>query len=200
MTAPTRDARLARLAHEDLVTVSGQGAPGGTWHAIGEIARHREMLNLLIRRDLKSRYKDSVLGFAWALVRPIFQLLIYFVIIGKVMGAGTLTRPDRLYRFASSLADSLQASPDLASAGKLVKLAASLRHADLGHIKFVSAPTTDFPVGDPNWGRLQFTPEAQVLWDKVKNDEPLGRFGKGAVSGKNPNGGKDSAAENGLCA
>ncbi|GAA1163192.1 LCP family protein [Nocardioides aquiterrae] len=120
--------------------------------------------------------------------------------IGKVMGAGTLTRPDRLYHFASSLADSLEASPDLASAGKLVKLAASLRHADLGHIKFVSAPTTDFPVDDPNWGRLQFTPEAQVLWDRVKNDEPLGRFGKGAVSGKNPNGGKDSAAENGLCA
>lgn len=120
--------------------------------------------------------------------------------IGKVMDAGTLTRPDRLYRFASSLADSLEASPDLASAGELVKLAASLRHADLGHIKFVTAPTSDFPVDDPNWGRLQFTPEAQTLWDKVENDEPLGRLGKGAVSGKNPNGGKDSAAENGLCA
>ncbi|HEU5037436.1 MAG TPA: LCP family protein [Nocardioides sp.] len=120
--------------------------------------------------------------------------------INKVMDAGTLTRPDRLYRFATSLADSIETSPDIASAGKLVQLAASLRHADLGHIKFVTAPTSDFPLGDPNWGRLQFTPEAQQLWDKVKADAPLGKLGKGAVSGKDPNGGKDAAAENGLCA
>ena len=120
--------------------------------------------------------------------------------VNKVMSAGTLTRPDRLYRFASSLAGSLEASPDLASAGKLVKLAMSLRHADLAHIKFVTAPTSEFPVGDPNWGRLQFTPAAQELWTKVKDDEPLGKLGKGAVTAKNPHGGKGSAAENGLCA
>jgi LCP family protein required for cell wall assembly len=120
--------------------------------------------------------------------------------ISKVMSAGTLTRPDKLYHFATSLAGSLQASPDLASAGKLVKLAASLRHADMAHIKFVTAPTSDFPRGDPNWGRLQFTPEAADLWEKVTNDEPLGKLGKGAVTAENPHGGKDTAAENGLCA
>ncbi|WP_395694273.1 LCP family protein [Nocardioides sp.] len=120
--------------------------------------------------------------------------------IAKVKSTGTLTRPDRLYRFASSLADSIQTSPDIASAGKLVQLAASLRHADLQHIKFVTAPTTDFPVGDPNWGRLQLTPDAKVLWRKVRHDQPLGAFGKGAVSAKNPHGDKQSAAENGLCA
>ena len=120
--------------------------------------------------------------------------------IGKVMDAGTLTRPDRLYRFATSLADSIETSPDIASAGRLVKLAASARHADLAHIKFVTAPTTDFPAGDPNWGRLQFTPDAQALWKKVRDDEALGKLGKGAVTAKNPHGGKASAAENGLCA
>ena len=39
--------------------------------------------------------------------------------INRVMSAGTLTRPDRLYGFATSLADSIEASPDIASAGKL---------------------------------------------------------------------------------
>jgi LCP family protein required for cell wall assembly len=120
--------------------------------------------------------------------------------IGKVMDAGTLTRPDRLYKFATSLADSIETSPDIASAGKLVQLAMSARHADLAHVKFVTAPTTDFPVDDPNWGRLQFTPAAQELWQKVKHDEPLGKLGKGAVSADNPRGAKGSAAENGLCA
>lgn len=120
--------------------------------------------------------------------------------IHKVMSADTLTRPDRLYKFADSLAGSLQTSPDLASAGKLVQLAMSLRHADLEHIKFVTAPTTDFPVGDPNWGRLQLTPDAKQLWQKVIDDKPLGKLGRGAISAGNPNGSKSDAAANGLCA
>ena len=120
--------------------------------------------------------------------------------IGKVKSAGTLTRPDRLYNFARALTGSIQTSPDLASAGKLVKLAMSLNGADLQHIKFVTAPTTDFPQGDPNWGRLQFTPQAEQLWQRVIDDQPLGRLGKGAVSGKNPNGSAEDAAANGLCA
>ncbi|CAI9418968.1 LCP family protein [Nocardioides sp. T2.26MG-1] len=120
--------------------------------------------------------------------------------IGKVKSADTLTRPDRLYSFARALTGSIETSPDLASAGKLVKLAMSVNGADLQHIKFVTAPTTDFPVGDPNWGRLRFTPDAEQLWQKVTDDEPLGKLGKGAVSGSNPNGSKDAAAANGLCA
>lgn len=120
--------------------------------------------------------------------------------IAKVMSGQTLSRPDRVVRFATSLADSIETSPDIASAGKLVTLATSLRNADLGNIKFVTAPVTDFPVGDPNWGRLQLAPEAEELWAKVAADEPLGRLGKGAVSARDPDGSKESAAENGLCA
>jgi LCP family protein required for cell wall assembly len=119
--------------------------------------------------------------------------------ISKVKSAGTLTRPDRLYNFARALTGSIETSPDLASAGKLVKLAMSLNGADLQHIKFVTAPTSEFPVGDPNWGRLQFTPAAEQLWQRVIDDEPLGSIGKGAVSGSNPNGSKQDAATNGLC-
>jgi len=119
--------------------------------------------------------------------------------IGKVMTAGTLTRPDRLFHFASALAGSLQASPDLAGAGPLVQLASSLRHADLQHIKFVTAPTVDFPVGDPNWGRLRFTDQAPALWQRVIHDEPLGKLGRSAISAKNPHGSKAEAAANGLC-
>jgi LCP family protein required for cell wall assembly len=120
--------------------------------------------------------------------------------IGKVKSARTLTRPDRLYNFARALTGSIQTSPELASAGKLVKLAMSLNGADLQHIKFVTAPTLDFPLDDPNWGRLTFAPEAAQLWRIVKQDKPLGTFGKGAVTGSNPNGSKDDAAANGLCA
>lgn len=69
------------------MTVGGDDKPGGSWVSLREIFRHRELLNLLVRRDLKSRYKDSVLGFVWTLVRPLTQLLIYAIVIGKVLGA-----------------------------------------------------------------------------------------------------------------
>ena len=69
------------------MTVSGDDKSSGSLAAIRDILRHRELLSLLVRRDLKSRYKDSVLGFVWTLVRPLTQLLIYAIVIGKILGA-----------------------------------------------------------------------------------------------------------------
>lgn len=117
----------------------------------------------------------------------------------RVMSAQTLTRPDKLLRFASALAGSIQTNPEIASVGELVDLASSLRDADLEKIRFVTAPTTDFPPDSPHWGRLELTPEADELWRRVRDDEPLGSLGRGAISGRNPSGSKDQAAANGLC-
>ncbi|MDR6973249.1 ABC transporter permease [Leifsonia shinshuensis] len=79
--------RYRALSHERMVTVSGDDKSSGSWAALRDIFRHRELLSLLVRRDLKSRYKDSVLGFVWTLVRPLTQLLIYAIVIGKILGA-----------------------------------------------------------------------------------------------------------------
>ena len=67
--------------------LSGGGLIGGFWGSIKEIAAHRELLDLLIRRELKARYKDSSLGFIWSLIRPLTMLLIYYVAIGQFLGA-----------------------------------------------------------------------------------------------------------------
>jgi LCP family protein required for cell wall assembly len=119
--------------------------------------------------------------------------------LSTVMSAGTLTNPTKVYNFAKAFAGSITTSPELASVSKLYKLGLSLRGANLAKIKFVTAPTTDFPIDDPNWGRLQLTDAAPALWAKVKKDEPLGNLGKGAISGGNQSGSKAEAAANGLC-
>jgi ABC-2 type transport system permease protein len=58
-----------------------------TINSLSNIFQHREMLGLLVRRDLKSRYKDSTLGFVWTLIKPLTQLLIYYIVIGRFLGA-----------------------------------------------------------------------------------------------------------------
>ena len=45
-----------------------------------------------MRRELKARYKDSLLGFFWSLAKPLAMLVVYYVAIGKFLGAEY--RPD----------------------------------------------------------------------------------------------------------
>lgn len=59
----------------------------GSWSSVREIWGRRELLVLLVRRELRARYKNSNLGILWSLFRPIAQLLIYYFAIGQILGA-----------------------------------------------------------------------------------------------------------------
>jgi LCP family protein required for cell wall assembly len=108
-------------------------------------------------------------------------------LINKVFSAGTLTRPDRLYRFADALAGSITTDPDIDGLGDLVKLARQLRHADLQHIQFVTVPNEDYPRDSQHWGRVRILPTAKRLWRQVAADRPLGRsFSDDAISAGAP--------------
>lgn len=50
--------------------------------SIKEIFDYRQMIAGLIRRDLRGRYKGSVLGFLWTFVNPLLQLLVYTLVFG----------------------------------------------------------------------------------------------------------------------
>ncbi|WP_085369133.1 ABC transporter permease [Leifsonia sp. NCR5] len=102
----TAQDRYLALSQERMVTVGGD-SKAGSWHSLREIFRHRELLSLLVRRDLKSRYKDSVLGFVWTLVRPLTQLLIYAIVIGQVLGAARNIPDFAIYVFTGLTAYSL---------------------------------------------------------------------------------------------
>lgn len=51
---------------------------------IHDIRTHRDLLMLLIGRNIKIRYKNSSLGFFWTLLSPLFLILIYSVFL-KIM-------------------------------------------------------------------------------------------------------------------
>lgn len=54
---------------------------------VAEIWEYRELLDGLIRKELKVRYKNSVLGFVWSMVQPVFLLGVYTLVF-SILGAG----------------------------------------------------------------------------------------------------------------
>ena len=53
-----------------------------------ELWQYREMIVSLVKRDLKSRYKGSVLGFLWMFLNPLLQLCVYTIVFSTIMRMG----------------------------------------------------------------------------------------------------------------
>lgn len=62
---------------------------------IKEIYKYREMLKNLVKKDLRTRYKGSILGFLWTFINPLLQLLVYTVVFTTVMRINI----DKFYMF-----------------------------------------------------------------------------------------------------
>jgi len=52
-----------------------------------DLLRHRELFGSLFRRDLRAKYKGSVLGLAWTLALPLVLLLVYLVVFAVLWKA-----------------------------------------------------------------------------------------------------------------
>ncbi len=76
----------------------------GFGRAVREVVQYRELLGQLIRKELKIKYKDSVLGFLWTLLRPLTQLLVYSLAIGFFLGASKNIPEFGVYLFTGLLA------------------------------------------------------------------------------------------------
>ena len=51
---------------------------------IGKLWRFRYLLLLLVWRDVKGRYKQALFGFAWAILTPTFQALVFWLVFGAL--------------------------------------------------------------------------------------------------------------------
>lgn len=50
-----------------------------------ELYKYREMLSNLVKKDLRTRYKGSVLGFLWTFINPLFQLIVYTIVFSVIL-------------------------------------------------------------------------------------------------------------------
>jgi lipopolysaccharide transport system permease protein len=62
--------------------------PAGSWQGLPltEIWRYRELLYFFVWRDIKVRYKQTVLGAMWAIIQPVATTLLFTVFFGRLGG------------------------------------------------------------------------------------------------------------------
>ena len=77
--------------------------PRKGWQAVNwrELAEYRDLFYFLVWRDIKVRYAQSVLGIGWALVQPVFSMIVFTVIFGKLARVPTDGIPAPLFYYTA---------------------------------------------------------------------------------------------------
>lgn len=88
----------------------------------------------------------------------------------KVVSAGTLANPIKLFRFLDAATQSLTVDEGLENLRKIADLGLEFRGIGLSKIQFSTIPS-DYAPDDPN--RIRWLPEADRVWQRILNDEPL---------------------------
>jgi lipopolysaccharide transport system permease protein len=84
------------------ITVVG---PSRTWPSLGirELWEYRELLYFLVWRDVKVRYKQTVLGVAWAVLQPVLTMLVFSVFLGVLVRVPSDGLPYPVFAYAALL-------------------------------------------------------------------------------------------------
>ncbi|HZZ19006.1 MAG TPA: ABC transporter permease [Opitutaceae bacterium] len=85
------DKTFSAAGQEELVIEAGRGSS----HYWRDLWMYRDLLGFLTVRDIKVRYKQTVLGIGWALIQPVVTTFIFTFVFGKLaaMSAGGVPYP-----------------------------------------------------------------------------------------------------------
>lgn len=127
----------------------------GFFASVRELLDHRELLGLLVRRELVGRYKDSALGFLWSLIRPLTQLLIYYLVMGQFLGAAKSIPVFAIYIFAGLTLWGLFSETLMTMTGSIV--------GNAGLVKKVYLPREIFPIATIGSSLFNFLMQLLIL-------------------------------------
>lgn len=96
--------------------------PPGRWSALklGELWHYRELLYILAWRDVMVRYKQALLGVAWAVLQPLVMMGIFTLLFSRIANVPTEGVPYPVFAFAALVPWTLFSSSVAASGASLV--------------------------------------------------------------------------------
>lgn len=149
-------AESARVVNEPLRRIGRDSSFGrGTWQSLVEVFDHRELLGRLVSREVRAKYKNSSLGIVWSLMRPLAQLLIYYVAIGQFLGAARSIPDFAIFVFTGLTAWSLYSEIITAGTNSIVN--------NSGLVKKVYVPREIFPLAAVGASIFNFVVQFAIL-------------------------------------
>ena len=97
---------------------------------VGELWQFRELLYFLAWRDVKVRYKQTLLGAAWAVLQPLLMMVVFTIFFGRMAGVPSGGLPYPLFAYAGLLPWTFFATA-IAAAGNSVVGFGAADHQDL---------------------------------------------------------------------
>jgi homopolymeric O-antigen transport system permease protein len=70
---------------------------------VGELWEYRELLYFLVWREIKIRYKQTALGVAWAVIQPLFTMIVFSLVFGRLAGLPSDGLPYPVFTFTALL-------------------------------------------------------------------------------------------------
>jgi lipopolysaccharide transport system permease protein len=68
-----------------------------------ELIAYKDLLYFMVLRDVTVLYKQSVLGFAWAFINPVFSMIVFSIVFGKLAGVPSDGIPYPIFSYAALL-------------------------------------------------------------------------------------------------
>jgi lipopolysaccharide transport system permease protein len=109
---------FSELPEHPIITI--QPSRSFSLNKLHEMWAYRELLYFLTWRDVKVRYKQTALGAAWALLQPLFMMLIFTIFFGRLAGIATGKVPYALFALAGLVPWTFFANSVTASSNSLV--------------------------------------------------------------------------------
>jgi lipopolysaccharide transport system permease protein len=106
------------FGHEHVTVIR----PTKGWRSLDlkELWAYRELLWVLTERDIKVRYKQTVLGAAWAVIQPVMLMVVFSIFFGRLAGMPSDGLPYPIFAYAALLPWTFFANALASSAGSVV--------------------------------------------------------------------------------
>lgn len=77
--------------------------PKPGWRLIDwkELRAYKDLFYFLVWRDIKVLYKQTILGFAWAVIRPVFSMIVFSIIFGRLAQVGSDGVPYPIFSYVA---------------------------------------------------------------------------------------------------
>jgi lipopolysaccharide transport system permease protein len=148
--------------------------PRSNWASLklGELWRYRELLYFFVWRDLKVRYKQTILGAAWAILQPFLTMVVFSIFFGRLAEVPSDDLPYPVFSYAALVPWTFFANGLTQASNSVV--------SNAGMVKKIYFPRLTLPVASVLAGLVDFilsftvligmmfyfgiTPTANIVW------------------------------------